>query len=547
MLEMDERHREILYRLLNEGKKIYKIEFLLKPESEFKGATMAKLYKQLMGKYNIFLTNPDINGDHIPEVINEYVFFVEGEYSIHELKNCLDELAEMENENIEIYFIQKLSIEDLEVYPTEETNAKEDKENEFKKDKKIPIDVDDKRDRENESIRVDVSKVINLTNLSGELITCKSQIYQAFSRLKVLLYTKEYSDVFDFLEKLILRFDRLSFDIQESINQLRLLPFKNLLRKIPRIIREVSLQEGKEIELIVRGEDTEIDKIVLEMITDPLIHLIRNCISHGIEKPEERISIGKPRKGRITINSYIEGDEVFITVEDDGRGIDINKIRDKALEKGLVSKEVVEGMTEEELINLIFVPGFSTAEKINEISGRGVGMDVVKNNIEGLNGDIKIETSKQKGTKFILRIPLTVSIIKTLEVIVDNKAYLLPMNKVNETIKIKREDIKNLVSGRIIFYKDQVIPIYFLNELLGYGIDENNQKGIYIGVLVSYKDSNIAILVEQILGELDIAVKPLDNYIGRVKGIMGASILGDGTIALVLEPEELIDRKVNNL
>lgn len=547
--KMNYEEKKFLMELLDEGKKIYKIEFLLKPEAEFKSPSMAKIYKALKEKYSIFLTIPDVEQEHISEEVSEYLFFIEGDIEINALRQDVDDICKTEDV-VEIFFIQKLIKEDLEVTETEEAGVITDQsenvqlgtfEDGIKNLISKEIEIDIKRI---DSVRIDINKLNSLTNLAGELITCKSQLNQILNAFKETnIKDKVLSNLISNLEKGILRLERISFDIQEGITSLRLLPIKNVLRKLPRIVREVAQKEGKEVELIIKGEETEIDKIILEKITDPLVHLVRNCVNHGIEKPEERIAKGKRPQGRILIEAYAEGENIYINVSDDGKGIDIDRVKEKALQKGIMTQDQLDRISNDKIIELIFLPGFSTADKIDDVAGRGVGMDVVKKNIGELKGEIKVKTEKDKGTSFLMIIPLTVAIIKTLLVLAGDRLYLLPLEKVIETVKIRKDSIKSITGKKVCSIKGEIVPFFSLQEILGYQKSEDD-RSYYFGIIVKYRESKVGIIVDRLMGEYDVVVKPLDQFVGNVKGIVGSTILGDGKVVLLLEPEQLIERVI---
>lgn len=549
---MNYEEKRFLIGLLDEGKKIYKIEFLLKPEAEFKSPSMTKIYKSLSEKYNVFLTIPDVEQEHISEEISEYLFFVEGDIDINALRQDVEETCKNEDV-VEIFFIQKLLKEDLEITEVEEVN-KIIHQRESTQPYGIEDQVKDLVARESEhdakkidSVRIDINKLNNLTNLAGELITCKSQLNQILNAFKETnIKDKQLSSLISNLEKGILRLERISFELQEGITSLRLLPIKNVFRKLPRIVREVAQKEGKEVELVIKGEETEIDKIILEKITDPLVHLVRNCVNHGIEKPKERIAKGKKPQGKIVIEAYAEGENIYINVEDDGRGIDIEKVKEKALQKGIVTQDQLERMSNDEIIELIFLPGFSTADKVDDVAGRGVGMDVVKKNLSELKGEIKVKTEKDKGTSFLMVIPLTVAIIKTLLVLAGDRLYLLPLEKVVETVKINKESIKSITGKKVCSIKGEIIPFFNLQEILG-ASEIEDKRNYYFGIIVKYEGSKVGIIVDRLMGEYDVVVKPLDQFVGNVKGIVGSTILGDGKVVLLLEPEQLIERIVQKV
>lgn len=545
---MNTEEKKFLVELLNEGKKIYKIEFLLKPDSEFKAPSMTKIYKAIGEKYNVFLTIPDIQQEHISEDISEYLFFIEGDIDISVLRQDIEDICKNE-EIVEIFFIQKLLKEDLEIAEVTDKNETQQRKTSqeyinAEQIEGIKAKEDEQEGKKADSIRIDINKLNNLTNLAGELITCKSQLNQILNDFKEAnIKDKEINKLISNLEKGILRLERISFELQEGITSLRLLPIKNVFRKLPRIVREVAQKEGKEVELIIKGEETEVDKLILEKITDPLVHIVRNCINHGIEKPEERIAKGKKTQGRIIIEAWSEGEHIYISITDDGRGIDIDKIKTKALEKGLTTADELFQMSEKEIIEFIFLPGFSTADKVDDVAGRGVGMDVVKKNVTELKGEIKVSTQKDKGTSFLIIIPLTVAIIKTLLVLSGKRLYLLPLEKIIETVKINRNLIKTITGKRVYSIKGEIIPFFSLNEILG-NEENKGDKNYYFGIIVRYNGSKVGIIVDKLMGEYDVVVKPLDQLVGNVKGVVGSTILGDGRVVLLLEPEQLIERVI---
>ena len=288
----------------------------------------------------------------------------------------------------------------------------------------------------------------------------------------------------------------------------------------------------------MHGENTEVDRTVIDEIGDPLIHLIRNSLDHGIEKTEDRIKLGKPEVGNILIKAYPDGNNVVIELSDDGNGIDFNKVKEKAVQIGLCTYEEVNEFSEEDLKNMLFEPGFSTSESITELSGRGVGLDVVKNKIESINGSIELETVKNKGTKFTIRIPLTLAIIQALLIKVANETYAIPLSSITEIIIIDKDNIRNLQGQEITLYRGKTIPIVRLDKLLGLNADEMTNE--HIAVVVRKGDKEAALLVTSLIGQQEIVIKPLGKYLSNIKMFSGATILGNGNISLIIDVNSLI-------
>lgn len=535
-------YARILEDLIQKGISIYKVELLLDANADFKSAIAAKIFKGLKDKYSVLFTIPDLTSAELDESNSEYSFFIEGNISLQALKELMDNLIADES-GIDTYFIQQVLIDDIDTAVTTDRNnykqAVFEKEEVYNNDG-FPGQEADKSTKV-ESVRIDITKLNLLSNLAAELVTCKAQVVQVLNMFKSLRVTdKDIQALIEYFEKGASQLERISFDLQEQITQLRMFPIKTVFRKIPRIVRDLAVKCNKEVDLVITGEDTELDKTILEQISDPLVHLVRNCVDHGIEAAEERIAKGKPAKGKISINAYTEGDIVYLEVEDDGRGIDVEKIKEKILENHLSSKEEIELMDEGQIIDYIFRPGFSTADTVNEISGRGVGMDVVRRNISLVKGNIKVESKKGCGTKFIVQIPLTVAIVKSLMIYTCGRFYLIPMDKVVETFKAQKTSIKTVNNKKIVNWNGEIIPIFSLGEMLGLKARDDYEH-LYT-VVIQYRSSKVGIMVDRLLGEQEAVVKPLDKYIGMVEGIMGSTILGDGRIVLVLEPVGLIDR-----
>ena len=317
-----------------------------------------------------------------------------------------------------------------------------------------------------------------------------------------------------------------------------MVPIERVFNIFPLMVWDLSKELDKIVNLIMYGENTEVDRTVIDEIGDPLIHLIRNSLDHGIEKAEDRIKLGKSEEGNIVLKAYPDGNNVVIELSDDGRGIDFNKVKEKAVKIGLYTNEEIDEMSEEDLNNILFEPGFSTSENITEISGRGVGLDVVKNKIESINGSIELETIKDKGTKFTIRIPLTLAIIQALLIKVVDETYAIPLSSITEIITIDKNDIRNLQGQEITLYRGNTIPIVRLNKLLGLNDEEYIDE--HIAVVVRKGDKQAALLVTNLIGQQEIVIKPLGKYLSNIKMFSGATILGNGNISLIIDVNSLI-------
>jgi two-component system chemotaxis sensor kinase CheA len=334
-------------------------------------------------------------------------------------------------------------------------------------------------------------------------------------------------------------------ELQESVMKARMLPIEHLFNRFPRMVRDLSQKLNKEIELVLEGMETELDRTLIEEIGDPLIHLIRNAVDHGIESAEVRMSKGKRAKGRVRLNSFHEDNQVVITVEDDGAGILPDKIKASALRKGIITEEEAGRLSDHSAISLIFQPGFSTAASVSEVSGRGVGMDIVRNQIERLNGLIDIQSIPDAGTCFTVRIPLTLAIITGLMVKVGERDYVIPMNNVIEIVRVPIEQIQTIQGESVIVIRDQVIPLVWLHDALSYPKGKASGKFIPV-VVVGSAEKKLALAVDELLGNQEIVIKTLGTFLGKIPFIAGATILGNGRVALILEIAYLIQALKKN-
>ncbi len=416
---------------------------------------------------------------------------------------------------------------------TEEEAPREKEEEKKPPEKKAPVSQEGEK-----VLRIDVRKIEDLMNLVGELVLERNRLLRVFQKL----YEEYQSKTIDEFETVMSSLDRIVGDLQLAVMKTRMQPVKRLFQKFPRVVRDLARMLGKEVELVLEGEDAEMDKTVLEKLEEPLIHLIRNAVDHGIEPPEERTRMGKPPKGTVKLSAYYHGDRIFIEVADDGRGIDVDKVKKKALERGLITPDRAEKMTDKDILFLIFHPGFSTAEGVSQVSGRGVGMDVVMNTVSAFRGTIDIETERGKGTKITLSFPLTVGIIRSLLVSVNGRLFAIPIYSVLEIIQGEDAQITTVSGKEVLILRELTIPLINLGEALEMG-------GGSIGyVIVSQVGSQkVAFTVEDLFGDEEVVVKPLGKIIGEVQGISGATITGDGKVVLILDLDGILKREMRTL
>lgn len=375
-----------------------------------------------------------------------------------------------------------------------------------------------------QTVRVETDRLDKLMNLVGELVIGRARIERLVQEARLRDFDEPLSQL-----------GRISGDIQELVTKLRMVPVSFIFERFPRLVRDLSRTLGKEIDLVLEGQETELDRTVIDEIGDPMVHIVRNCIDHGIEMPEVRRGAGKDEKGRIRIAAYQEGSGVIIEVTDDGKGINAAKVRAKALANGVISEEESLGMSDEDVVNLIFLPGFSMAEKVTDVSGRGVGMDAVKSKVESLGGQFDVSTEVGRGTSVFLRLPLTLAIVLALLVKVGGETYALPLENVEETILVRKENMKTVHGTPAVLVRGDVLTLCDLGGLLGAVRGEGKDRGEYPVVVVRAGRTRVGFLVDELIGQQDIVIKSLGRFLSKIKGIGGATILGDGNVALILD------------
>ncbi len=381
------------------------------------------------------------------------------------------------------------------------------------------------------SIRVDTAKIDKLINLVGELVITQSMLSDLGTRF-------EMNQLHVLLER-VAQLERNTREIQERVMSIRMLPIGTAFSRFPRLVRDLSARTGKKIQLVVSGEETELDKTVIESIGDPLTHLIRNSADHGLEPPEDRLDNNKPELGTIRLNAFHEGGSICITVEDDGRGLNRTKILAKAVKQGLISES--EKLTDDQIWSLIFKPGFSTADKITDVSGRGVGMDVVKRNLEALGGTVSIKTALGKGTTFTLKLPLTLAIIEGMTVRIGRETYIVPLLSILESIQPMREAVKTVVGkGELINVRGTFLSMVRLYEVFNLQ-PEYTDPAKSILLILETEGERVAVMVDEILGQQQVVIKSMEQNFRKVEGIAGATILGDGTVGFILDVRGLLE------
>lgn len=518
------------------GMHVYATTVYIQESCLLKAARAFLVFKGLENKGEIIKSVPSVQDIEDERFEFDFSMFIISEKSLEEIKKAIENVSEIEEAVIEEFEIPE---EVQDTAPKAEALEKADADSgksekaEKKEEKKAPAKSG--KPVVNRSVRVDIEKLDDLMNLVSELIIAKNGLVSVTGVASTQDQT--FNEQIEYLE-------RITTNLHESVMKVRMVPIESVVNRFPRMIRDLSKKLNKEMDLIMTGEDTELDRTVIDEIGDPLMHMLRNAADHGLEATIDRLKIGKPKVGTIRLDAYQDGNNVTIEVSDDGAGVDVEKIKRKAVEKGAITEEQAEYMSEKEAIDLLFQPAFSTAEKLSDVSGRGVGLDVVKNKIEGLGGDVEVVTKLGEGTTFIVRLPLTLAIIQALMVDVSGEKYALPLNSIVTVEEILPEDIKYVHTKEVINLRGSVIPIVRLNEVLDIEpvekeSDELDDDGLIV-VIVKKGDRQAGLVIDKLLGQQEIVIKPLGKYIRVPKLISGATILGNGEVALIIDSNTLV-------
>ena len=374
-----------------------------------------------------------------------------------------------------------------------------------------------------QTVRVDIGRLDKLMNLVGELVISRARIERLVQEARLREFDEPLSQL-----------GRISGDIQELVTKLRMVPVSFTFDRFPRLIRDLSKQLQKNVELVLEGEETELDRTVIDEIGDPMVHLIRNSMDHGIERPADRKALGKPEKGTLKISAYQEGSGVVIEVSDDGAGIDPDRVKTKAVERGILTPEQAASMSDEEAVQIVLLPGFSLSKEVTDLSGRGVGMDAVKSKVEALNGQFDLVTKKNEGTHVYIRLPLTLAIVLSLLIKVGEETYAISLENVEETILVRKENIKTVHGAPATILRGEVLSLSDLGEVLGAdGIERDREE--YPVVVVKIGKNKIGFIVSELIGQQEIVIKSLGSFLSKIDGITGGTILGDGNVALILD------------
>ena len=515
-----------------EGKNVYGITVYLQKTCILKSARAFLVFKSVENKGELIKSVPST--EQIED--EEFDFDFSWIFASSDTKENIKKLVMNVSEIAEVY------IDDIEIPDAPAAGPSNDVKPAQEKKETAKPDVKEKPKKASaskgkvgsRSVRVDIDKLDVLMNLVSELIIAKNGLVSAgaASPSGQIANAQAFHEQIEYLE-------RVTTNLHESVMKVRMVPIESVVNRFPRMIRDLNRKLNKKMELYMTGEETELDRTVIDEIGDPLMHLLRNSADHGLESNEERVRLGKPEVGSIFLDAYQDGNNVVIEVRDDGAGIDIDRVRQKAIEKGSITEKQAETMTDKDFIDLLFLPSFSTAEKITDVSGRGVGLDVVKSNIEQLGGDVEVKTKLGEGTTFTVRLPLTLAIIQALMVEVRDEKYAIALGSIANIESVPVSSIKYVEAKEVIHLRGSVIPLVRLDKLLDIEPREEEPESLTV-VIVKKGDSQVGLVVDDLMGQQEVVIKSLGKYINGNKLISGATILGDGEVALILDANTLM-------
>ncbi|MGB4394321.1 MAG: chemotaxis protein CheA [Tepidanaerobacteraceae bacterium] len=523
VFSFNEYEERIIRKALEQGLYIWRVKVTLVDECLLKSARAFLVFKNLEAFGDIIKTEPSVQDIEDEKFDNEFTLYLITSKNKNDISQALSSVSELKS--VDVTSVEHNSIAVRKIESDKEQNSLETVKT-LASRQKTSKGTNGVR-RTSKTLRVDIERLDNLMNLVSELIIIKTRLED----IKDNNYQAQRETI-EYLE-------RITSNLHDAVMKARMVPIENVFNRFPRVVHDLSRELSKKINLIIEGAETELDRTVIDEIGDPLIHLIRNAADHGIEYPQERVKKGKPEHGTINLKAYQDGNNVIIEVSDDGRGIDLSSVLTRALDVGLTSAEQAKNLKDYEIISYLFEPGFSTSSEVTDVSGRGVGLDVVKTKIESLGGSIETSFIKDKGTTFQIRIPLTLAIIQALMVLVGNEKYAIPLSSIRETVIVTKDQIKTVQKREVILLRGNVIPIIRLNQALETEKFDENQKELTL-VIVKKGEKNVGLAVDDLIGQQEIVIKSLGKFLNDIEFIAGATILGNGEVALILDINKLV-------
>ena len=540
-IAFDDSQIRVIREAMKQGKNVYGINVVVQETCILKAARAFLVFKAVEEKGEIIVSMPSAQDVEDEKFDKDFTLIVLSDYSLDEIIKAAESVSEiaqvtggvLELEKTKNYHSEEETAEPVEEKKEAVAEVKAEPKREEKKPAaaaKAPEKKPANKPVVNRTVRVDIEKLDSLMNLVSELIIAKNSLVAASSSDQG--NNTAFNEQIEYLEN-------VTTNLHESVMKVRMVPIESVVVKFPRMIRDLSKKLDKKMELYMTGEETELDRTVVDEIGDPLMHLLRNSADHGLESAEVRAQRGKPEQGSIFLDAYQDGNNVVIEVRDDGNGIDVEAVKNKAIERNLVTAEQAANMPEKDIINLLFQPGFSTSEKVTDVSGRGVGLDVVKSKIESLSGEVEVKSKWGEGSTWTIRLPLTLAIIQALMVVVGGEKYAISLGSIQTIEDISPKDIKLVENKEVINLRGTVIPLIRLTEVLDVESTRSPEDNLIV-VIVKKGDKMAGLVIDELIGQQEIVIKSLGKYIKQCKFISGATILGDGEVALILDANALL-------
>ena len=542
-IAFDDSQIRVIKEAMKQGKNVYGINVVVQESCILKAARAFLVFKAVEEKGEIIVSMPSAQDVEDEKFDKDFTLIVLSDYSLDDIiksAESVSEIAQVTGAVLELEKTKNYHAEEEAIEPAEEKKeavAEVKAAEQPKKEEKKPVAAAKAPEKKpankpvvNRTVRVDIEKLDSLMNLVSELIIAKNSLVAASSNDQG--NNSAFNEQIEYLEN-------VTTNLHESVMKVRMVPIESVVVKFPRMIRDLSKKLDKKMELYMSGEETELDRTVVDEIGDPLMHLLRNSADHGLESAEVRAQRGKPEQGSIFLDAYQDGNNVVIEVRDDGNGIDVEAVKNKAIERNLVTTEQAANMSEKDIINLLFQPGFSTSEKVTDVSGRGVGLDVVKSKIESLSGEVEVKSKWGEGSTWTIRLPLTLAIIQALMVVVGGEKYAISLGSIQTIEDISPNDIKLVENKEVINLRGTVIPLIRLTEVLDVESTRSPEDNLIV-VIVKKGDKMAGLVIDELIGQQEIVIKSLGKYIKQCKFISGATILGDGEVALILDANALL-------
>ncbi|MFS0763183.1 MULTISPECIES: chemotaxis protein CheA [Peribacillus] len=527
--EYDEFEWTVLQQSKDQGFNSFEISIGLREDCLLKAARVFMVFEVLEKSGEVIKSHPPVELLEEEQFDQQFTVTMVTTESSDEIKEKIMKVSEVDQ-----VVVNALDLEGLRHAANSIENQVAEIPEQEKNKAVLPTDNDDKKKQapvkpaSSKTIRVNIERLDILMNLFEELVIDRGRLDQISSDLD----NQE-------LHETVERMSRITSDLQTIVLNMRMVPVETVFNRFPKMVRQLARDLNKKVNLEINGAETELDRTVIDEIGDPLVHLLRNAMDHGIETPEERLAKGKNEEGKILLKAYHSGNHVFIEIEDDGAGINKDRVLNKALSNGILTKETAATLTDKQIYELIFASGFSTAETISDVSGRGVGLDVVKNTIESLGGSVTIDSKENEGSIFLIQLPLTLSIISVMLVAIQNEKYAIPLSSIIETAIIKKADILNAHNQQVIDFRGKILPLLFLKDIFEVPISQEEEESLSV-VIVRKGDKLAGLVVDSFIGQLEIVLKSLGNYLNSAFAISGATILGDGQVALIIDCNTLI-------